>query len=556
MKKETRIGILVLILIGAVGYLLFGEGQYLDYRLQPRIMPPPHEALKGDNEIRKISVVETNEKGVTLDIDLFFNGASGPGATLKVTIGASPEESGIPSPMGYAFVKPGSQTARVTMLRAYAIDSRYTTHHITAYLQSTTGAKLVEKNLDLDIAWEAARPLGMAGASKSDKDALYTKCVAMIDQGGNEQLQAAKRDLERILLADPSYVAAYDEIARVHMKTNWNRDGLAQAEQVLKTALSVDPKHADSHVLIGYVYVHQNRYAEAAKAFEAAEKVGTDNLWLYTNWGELLTAEKKIPQAKAMFTKAIDTKVLTPRNVRPQEDAYRQLIALLSDAKQWSDLEKVYQHRTQDNPDDGCYLAEYANFRLGHAGDYGDAIKKATEAADMRCYSDGYAKEILAKAYYTKWASLRTLADKQKEADMAYQRGNVLMADMAGLIYQVAASDKTAIVIPALKAKGIRIDTVDRNGASPLAHAVAAQNLAITQRLLNMGANVNQAVNPDGWTPLMLAAYIGNPEMAVLLLKHGADRKKKSLTGYTAETIAQGRGHERVLNILSKKSNI
>ncbi len=308
MKRETRIGILVLILVGAVGYLLFGEGQYLDYRLRPAsIQPPPHEVLKGDNEIRKISLVETNEKGAILDIDLFFNGASGPGATLKVAIGPPPEGGGIPSPMGYAFVKPGSQTARITIQRSYSMESRYTTHHIAAYLQSTTGAKLVEKNIDLDIAWEAAKPLGMAGASKSDMDALYTKCVAMIDQGSGDQLQAAKRDLERILLTDPSYVAAYDEIARVHMKANWNRDGLAQAEQVLKTALSVDPKHADSHVLIGYVYVHQKRYAEATKAFEAAEKIGTDNLWLYTNWGELLTAEKKIPQSKALFSMAFDT---------------------------------------------------------------------------------------------------------------------------------------------------------------------------------------------------------------------------------------------------------
>jgi cytochrome c-type biogenesis protein CcmH/NrfG len=47
------------------------------------------------------------------------------------------------------------------------------------------------------------------------------------------------------------------------MKTNWGPEGLNQAEKYLMSALKIDAKHANTKVLLGYVYTHQKRYQEA-----------------------------------------------------------------------------------------------------------------------------------------------------------------------------------------------------------------------------------------------------------------------------------------------------
>lgn len=57
---------------------------------------------------------------------------------------------------------------------------------------------------------------------------------------------------------------------------------------------------------------------------------------------------------------------------------------------------------------------------------------------------------------------------------------------------------------------------------TPLHSAVAGDHYAIAAKLLEAGAQVN-AVQADGFTPLMGAAQNGSLEMVQLLLAHGAD---------------------------------
>lgn len=57
---------------------------------------------------------------------------------------------------------------------------------------------------------------------------------------------------------------------------------------------------------------------------------------------------------------------------------------------------------------------------------------------------------------------------------------------------------------------------------APLHSAVAGNHYAIAAKLIEAGADVN-AVQTDGFTPLMGAAQNGSLQMAQLLLTHGAD---------------------------------
>ncbi len=68
---------------------------------------------------------------------------------------------------------------------------------------------------------------------------------------------------------------------------------------------------------------------------------------------------------------------------------------------------------------------------------------------------------------------------------------------------------------------------------APLHSAVAGNHYEIASKLIEIGAEVN-AVQADGFTPLMGAAQNGNLQMVQLLLAHGADKNAR-----TAKNSAQ-----------------
>jgi uncharacterized protein len=51
---------------------------------------------------------------------------------------------------------------------------------------------------------------------------------------------------------------------------------------------------------------------------------------------------------------------------------------------------------------------------------------------------------------------------------------------------------------------------------------------------------------------LMMAAAEGQSEIVALLLKHGADPSAKDVDGETALQFAASKGHQAVVNLLSK----
>ena len=77
-----------------------------------------------------------------------------------------------------------------------------------------------------------------------------------------------------------------------------------------------------------------------------------------------------------------------------------------------------------------------------------------------------------------------------------------------------------------LLAAGMDADADQDNPARvrPLHSAVAACDHDAARALLEAGADPN-CVQQGGFTPLLAAAHHDDPEMAVLLLRHGADRR-------------------------------
>jgi len=83
-----------------------------------------------------------------------------------------------------------------------------------------------------------------------------------------------------------------------------------------------------------------------------------------------------------------------------------------------------------------------------------------------------------------------------------------------------------------------------------LVNAVKNGNVNTVKKLLNNGANVNQADNENGITPLLTASRNGHTEVVKLLLNKGADVNKAGMFGRTPLWNASQEGHTKVVKVL------
>jgi len=85
---------------------------------------------------------------------------------------------------------------------------------------------------------------------------------------------------------------------------------------------------------------------------------------------------------------------------------------------------------------------------------------------------------------------------------------------------------------------------------TPLHSAAAAHTTEIVRMLVESDAPVN-AKQHGGWTALHSAADNGDEEMIKILLQHGADPLTQSDDGKTPAQIAQLKGRDKALQLLS-----
>ena len=95
---------------------------------------------------------------------------------------------------------------------------------------------------------------------------------------------------------------------------------------------------------------------------------------------------------------------------------------------------------------------------------------------------------------------------------------------------------------------GAEVNSASRNPQQvmPLHSSVASHSLDITRVLLEHGADVN-AVQQDGYTPLLEAAQAGELEILELLLQYGADPLGRREDGQTALDLARQEGHSDIV---------
>lgn len=553
MQQERRLVLLLSALLLALGWFLFDYTR--PYWTSSQSASGNSATFSGDNTLFAVKVTRVDPYIAMLQIDYFYNGLKGPTARIEVGLPTKPANSSSEKrvPSGGFRAVPGRHKVFAFVRRASSdYDKSAQSQTLRVALRDTSGSLLTEKIFRQTIEWPSANPYTLNSNAPKEIERLYELCVRTIDSGN--QLDLAKGALEQILLAKPDFVPAYAELARYHMKTNWNEEGRAQAERALKSALRIDPQHANSMVLLGYVYAHQKRFKEAEKTLRKAEAIGTPNIWLYTNLGEMYAMQGHMQQAISAYKQAISA----PKNLetyeRARADAYWRLIKIQVARKSFKEADELYAQRIQEFPDEGCYKAYHADFRLRKFGDYESAIDLGTESLKQGCQDE--ARKILSMAYYTKGAAVLKSGAKSSDADQYLNRAQALYAEIPSMLSALASSKYTTPVIPVLKNRGVGVDTSDRNGMTALALSVAAGDFDSTRTLIGQGADVNHRLTAVELTPLMVAASRGDKAIVTLLLRNGADPGARSRFGFTAEDLATQSGFVQVGEMLKQRKGI
>lgn len=409
---------------------------------------------------------------------------------------------------------------------------------------------IASSDIEYPIDWPRRNfPSTAAEDMAKDVHTLYREAVSEIDYGNKHTLDNARKKLEIILGKDPKFVPAYPEMARYHMKTNWGPEGMRQGERLLETGLAIDPNHASSYVLLGYVYAHQRRYQKAEEAFRKASEIGTDNLWLWANWGELRLMQGKLEESIAMYRKAINAE--RPYNTydRAQTDAYRHLINIYTLNRNIAAADALYLKRIEEFPRDKCYPYYYARFRERHFDDADVVLTYAKKALTAGCSEASGVRQVMGIGYYLKWA-----AAEAPEARQSYlTQARLYFPEGPMLIYSLAQADRTAPVIERLVSEGISVDVSDNDGLTALAYAIRDDDFDALKRLIDMGGDPNAAIGREKLPLLAVAVLSGSEKSVTYLVARGADVNAQ-VGGVSIVELAESMGYPKIVEALKNRS--
>jgi uncharacterized protein len=116
---------------------------------------------------------------------------------------------------------------------------------------------------------------------------------------------------------------------------------------------------------------------------------------------------------------------------------------------------------------------------------------------------------------------------------------------------RIAASNGDARRVRELIRKGVDVNLqLGLPSNSPLNRAIESGNVTVVEMLLDAGANPN-GIGETGMTPVMIAAFFGNPEVVDLLIRRGAIADAiEGRHRNTALLIAVRKGHIDVVKVL------
>jgi tetratricopeptide (TPR) repeat protein len=453
---------------------------------------------------------------------------------------------GVPDPAS-AFMpaQPGRHQASVEITRPVHTRAALVTTEMTIELRSRDQV-LVRQRLDQRIEWPDLDSwfFDRQWAGKTNDDILHAAIYninAVQDAGA---LREARKLLERVLQRDPKCDQCHLEFARIAMKSNWGPEGLRQAESYIASARQIKPDSANAKILLGYVYVHQGRLADAEFLFADAARSDPPNNWLWANWGELLLKQRKLELAIAKYREALRRPAVGIPFDYARLEAFDRLLTIYEQRQNIAGVGELLKQRSEESSPGSCDAESYARFLILRVGDAALARQVMDREMTMGCTLDS-ARQVLGLAYYVDWSKS---SDPPK--DELLHKARVYFPPSVTLVELLASSDKTLGTLRLLIKRGEAVDQVDNQGVNALARAVDHGDGETVMRLLQVGASPQARVGAAAVPVALLPVLAGNVDMIRLFRRAGVDYAKVQFQGGTAIEIARKTGDRRIIDAL------
>lgn len=114
----------------------------------------------------------------------------------------------------------------------------------------------------------------------------------------------------------------------------------------------------------------------------------------------------------------------------------------------------------------------------------------------------------------------------------------------------MAAYNGHSDVVKLLLEQDVEVDPRDAEGKTPLLHACTGPFAKTVEILIEAGADVNAAESTESFTPLMMAAGLGQTEVVKVLLSNKADKSIKDEDNEMAIDHARNSGHAEIVALL------
>lgn len=516
--------------------------------LQPppeRLLPPVPPPLAGTTSISNLEVKQGKGGMWYADFDYFFIGAPRD-VRVRVDVATgraqNDQERFVRGPISVA----QRGTHHLSIALQHPGEAR-TSYKITVSLLGPPpdNAVLAKSEMAKLIEWPTYSTwlLGKQMAQRTPQESL-DEAVRLIDTGNEARTNEAKAILEWLLTENPKMDAAYVELARVAMRTNWGPEGLHQAETLLDSALQLAPESINAKVLLGYVYTNQRRYPEAEKLFVSSAKANPPNLWLWVNWGDLLAVRGETAQAIQKYREAITRPMTHDTYDRARSMAYERLLKIYEQRNGLDDMETLYKQRIAEFGHGSCYSADYSRFLLQRRDDPDGAIDVARKALGQNC-EDSESREILGLASYAKWATAKT-----PDRILFLNQARIYLPASAKALYLLATGERTVPAARELISAGENIDQLDNQKYTALAQALKDNDLDAVRRLIQLGAKTNVIVGFEQIPVALLPVMDGNLDAVRMLRKAGVDYSTLRFRGATAIEFAQQSGDSALLEAL------
>lgn len=428
------------------------------------------------------------------------------------------------------------------------VHEAYSTQQVFAQLDVAPAPPFAKVAVDQNIQWPNPVVVEVEKAlAAGQADAIVQKAVDLIDTGEDRTLQQARTLLQTLLEKAPNTDAAYVELARVAMKTNWSPAGLRDAEALLGSALQVRPDSVNGKILLGYVYAHQGRFKESESLFAESAAANPPNLWLWANWGEALAMQGKLDPAIAKYREAVARPPTNNSYDRARREAYRVLLAVLEQRGDANAVEPLLKQRAEEYPKLDCHPAQYARFLVLQRADIQGAVAVLRDAPPAGCDTDSV-REVQGLAYYVAWSK-----GTDPERAEALRQARAFLPVGPALFYALAASDASATVARQLLASGEKIGVRDNRELDALSYALRSGKTQRARRLLRLGADPLSEVGPEKMPAALIPVLTRDIDSIRVLQRAGVDYRKLRYQQTTPIEFARQQGDRKLEQALDPR---